>query len=42
MNMLKQKLIEVLNKLRLDITQIPEDPFIVYPKSDKSSEEKFK
>ena len=38
----KEKLIKVLNKLRLDITQIPEDPFIVYPKSNESSEEKFK
>ena len=38
----KEKLIEILNKLRSDITQIPEDPFVVYPKSDKSSEEKFK
>ena len=38
----KNKLITILNKLRKDITQIPEDPFIVYPQSDKSSEEKFK
>ena len=38
----KNKLITILNKLRKDITQIPEDPFIVYPKSDESSEEKFK
>ena len=37
----KNKLITILNKLRKDITQIPEDPFIVYPKSDESSEEKF-
>ena len=28
--------------LREDITQVPEDPFIVYPKSKKSSEEKHK
>ena len=38
----KNKLIVRLNKLRQDITQIPEDPFIVYPQSDESSEEKFK
>ena len=38
----KNKLVLILNKLRKDIAQIPEDPFIVYPKSKESSEEKFK
>ena len=38
----KSKLALILNKLRDDITQIPEDPFIVYPQSNESSEEKFK
>ena len=36
----KSKLESILNKLREDIVQVPEDPFIVYPKSIKSSEEK--
>ena len=38
----KKQLESILNKLRKDITQVPEDPFIVYPKSDKCSEEKHK
>ena len=38
----KAKLETILNKLREDIIQVPEDPFIVYPKSTKSSEEKHK
>ena len=38
----KIQLKSILNKLREDITQVPEDPFIVYPKSKKSSEEKHK
>tara|TARA_Y100000758_G_scaffold301798_1_gene268383 strand:+ start:62 stop:1384 length:1323 start_codon:yes stop_codon:yes gene_type:complete len=38
----KAKLETILNKLREDITQVPEDPFIVYPESTKSSEEKHK
>ena len=32
----------ILNKLRLDITQVPEDPFIVYPQTTNCSEEKHK
>ena len=35
-------LVSILNKLRKDIPQIPEDPFIVYPSSTESSEEKYK
>ena len=38
----KTKLENILNKLREDISQVPEDPFIVYPQSTKSSEEKHK
>ena len=38
----KNRLLSVINKLREDINKIPEDPFIVYPKSINSSEEKFK
>ena len=37
----KSTLESILNKLRLDISQVPEDPFIVYPKSNESSEETF-
>ena len=38
----KNRLISVLNKLKSDITHLPKDPFIIFPKSSKSSEEIFK
>jgi predicted Zn-dependent protease len=38
----KSTLESILNKLRLDISQVPEDPFIVYPTTTNCSEEKHK
>lgn len=36
----KNHLLNILNSLRCDIGKVPEDPYIVYPKEGKSSNEK--
>ena len=36
----KNHLLNILNSLRCDIEKVPEDPYIVYPKEGKSSNEK--
>jgi len=38
----KEKLLFILDKLKSEIVHLPNDPYIIYPTSSKSSEEKFK